>query len=88
MVFLKGDIEDFFDYTRKVLSDHVQISSTGGLEISYSGFSTISRCIERILMEHIELICSLESRLTFFSTCSIRIRSRNEDIVEKPVQLI
>ena len=39
-------------------------------------------------MEHIELIFSLESELTFLSICSIRNRSRKCDIVQKPPQLI
>ena len=30
-------------------------------------------------MEYIELICSLESKLTFISICSIQIRSLNGD---------
>ena len=34
----------------------------------------------KILMEHIEPICSLESQLSFGSICSIEIRSRNRDI--------
>ena len=38
-------------------------------------------------MKHIDWICSLESKLFFISICSIRTRSRNRDIVEKP-QLI
>ena len=33
----------------------------------------ISRFLERILMEHIEPICSLEYELSFVSICSIRI---------------
>ena len=41
--------------------------------------------LERILMEHIELICSLESKLTLMSICSIRIRSRKRDIIQKPI---
>ena len=38
-------------------------------------------------MEHIKPICSVQSKLSFISTCSVRIRSRNRDIVEK-LQLI
>ena len=49
---------------------------------SYS-FLMISRFLERILMEHIELICSLESELNYFSICSIRIPPKNGDIFEK-----
>ena len=33
-------------------------------------------------MEHIQPICSRESKLCFDYICSIRIRSRNEDIFE------
>ena len=46
------------------------------------GFSTISHFPDRILMEHIEPICSLEFELTLISICSIRIRSRKSDIFE------
>ena len=45
-----------------------------------SRFSSVSQFLERVLMEHIESICSLESKLTFMSICSIRIPSRNRDI--------
>ena len=34
------------------------------------------------------MICSLESKLFFIFICSIRIRSRKWDIVEKPLQHI
>ena len=37
-------------------------------------------------MEHIEQICSLESKLLVISTCSIRIHSRKWDTAEKPLQ--
>ena len=37
--------------------------------------------------EHIGKICSSESTLLFISICSVRIRSRKEDIFEKPLQL-
>ena len=40
------------------------------------GFSNLSNFLERILMEHIEQICSLESKLFFMSICFIRTRSR------------
>ena len=50
-------------------------------------FSKIFHLLERILMEDIEKICSLESTLLFISICSVRIRSRKEDIFEKPLQL-
>ena len=38
----------------------------------------------KILMEHIEMKKSLDSKLQIYSICSIRIRSRNWDIFEKP----
>ena len=38
-------------------------------------------------MEHIELVCSLEYELTLISTCSVRISSRNQVSLEKPLQL-
>ena len=38
-------------------------SITGRLEISFCGFSTISRVLERILMEHIEIKDSSDSKL-------------------------
>ena len=36
-------------------------------------------------MEHIEQVCSLEYKLLVMSICSIRIPSRDWDIVEKPL---
>ena len=48
----------------------------------------ISRFLEGILMEYIDMKCSLDSKLQIFSSCSIGIPSRNREIVEKPVQLI
>ena len=41
-----------------------------------SPFSQISRFLERILMEHIQMKNSLESQLQTDSICSIRIRSK------------
>ena len=38
--------------------------------------SRISPFLERILMEHIDSICSLDSELFFISICSVRIRHR------------
>ena len=52
------------------------------------GFSMISRFLERIPMEHIDMKSSLESKLRIGCICSIRILSRNWDIVKKPLQLI
>ena len=39
-------------------------------------------------MEHIDEICSYESKLFNISICSIRIRYRKRDIGEKPLQYI
>ena len=39
-------------------------------------FCQITPFLEGIRMEYIELICSLESKLSFMSICSIGIRSR------------
>ena len=39
-------------------------------------FSKISHFLERILMEHIDMKNSLDSKLQVYSMCSIRIRSR------------
>ena len=50
-------------------------------------FSKIAYFLERILMEHIEMVCSLEFELFFISICSIRIRSRKRDIFKIPHQL-
>ena len=41
----------------------------------------------KILMEHIDLFWSLESKVFFVSICSIGIISRKLDILEKPLQL-
>ena len=43
-------------------------------------FLMISRFTERILMEHIDSICSLDSQLCFDSICSVEILSRIRDI--------
>ena len=50
-------------------------------------FSKISRFLERILMEHIESICSMDCKLFSVFICSIRIRYRKRDIFEKLLQL-
>ena len=39
-------------------------------------FSIISELLERVLMEHIESIFNLESKLFFVSIFSVEIRSR------------
>ena len=44
-----------------------------------SGFLKIFRFLERILMEDIKLICSLDSNLLLNSICSIGSRSSNQD---------
>ena len=44
-------------------------------------FLEISRFLERILTEHMELKYSLDSKLQIDFKCSIRIRSRNRDMV-------
>ena len=51
-------------------------------------FSMISRFLEGILTEYKDMKCSLDSKLQIGYICSIRIRSRNWDIVEKPLQPI
>ena len=51
--------------------------------LGWSGFSKKSRILERILMEYIELICSLECGLTFISVCSLMIPSRKRIFVKK-----
>ena len=65
-----------------------RVLSTLELRICRSDLSTISRFLERFLIERIELVCSLECDLTFISICSVRIRSRKRDIFEKPLQHI
>ena len=47
-------------------------------------FLTISQLLKRVLMEHIELMCSLNSKPQVYSICSIRVCSREKDIFEKP----
>ena len=46
----------------------------------------ITHFLEQILMENIELVCSLGFELTLISICSIRNRSRKWDVFEKPLQ--
>ena len=57
------------------------------LSTFYNGFLWITHFIERIIMEHVELICSLESELTLTSICSIWIPSENRDILQKSLKL-
>ena len=56
-------------------------------DIGVNSFLKFSRILERILTENIELIFSLDSKLTLVSICSIRIRSGKRIIVEKLVTL-
>ena len=60
------------------------VNSEGKAFLVGVGFLTISLFLEWILTEDIERICSCEFKLHFRFICSIRIRSRNRDIVEKP----
>ena len=46
-------------------------------EMNFSGFSTISQPLERILMEYIDMKNSLDSELQIYSICSTRISSRS-----------
>ena len=70
---------------RKVRFDKVHLLHR--VWICFSSFLTIPNFLEQILMEHIELICSSESKISFISAHSVRIPSRNRDIFEKPQQL-
>ena len=42
-------------------------------------FSDISQVLDRVLIEYIEPICSLESELSFVPICSIRIPYRYQE---------
>ena len=64
-------------FTRYLISSGLKDGFLG------DGFSKISRFLERIQVEHIESKSSLESQLQICSICSIRIRSKNRDIVGK-----
>ena len=55
----------------------LQFAATG-YKVSLD-FSKITQFLDRILMEHIELICSLECELALLSLCPIRTFSRNRD---------
>ena len=48
-------------------------------------FFGISRFLERILMEYIDIKDSLDSKLQIHSIYCIRILSRNRDMIEKPM---
>ena len=59
------------------------IESFIGIPTKLHRFSMISRFLEGILMEHIDMKSTLDSKLQIDYICSIRIRTRNQDIVEK-----
>ena len=65
-----------FFWTRKTLYIGV---------LNCSGFSTISRLLETIRMEHIDKESSLDPKLQIGYICSVRIPSRNRDIIGKPM---
>ena len=56
-----------------------------GLELCSSCFLKISRFLKRILMKHIDMKNSLDSKLKFFSIRPFRLRPTNLDIVKKPL---
>ena len=66
----------FAQCSLRVISASVAVAC---LRTRFSGFSNF---LEQFLMEHIKSIYSLESKLFFICTCSIRIRSRTRDILE------
>ena len=55
---------------------------------SQFGLSKISQFLDRILMEHIESICNLESELLHEFVFFIKILTINRDIFEKSLKLI
>ena len=69
-----SEIKHFY----KVQGNYLKITqfTTDELELSCSGFLIITYFLERILMEHMGMKNSLESKLLINSICSIRIRSR------------
>ena len=69
---------------RKKIS--TRIKSYRRLELCCSFFSRISHFLERILMEHIDIKRSLDSKLQIYFVCFIRISTRKCYIVEKPEQ--
>ena len=48
----------------------------GWVRIELLGFSKISHFLGRVLIEHIDMKNSLDSKLQIYSICSIRTRSR------------
>ena len=58
------------------------------LELCSSNFLKITYSLEWVLMELVELICSLEFELAPISICSIRTRFRDRVIFEKSLQLM
>ena len=59
---------------------------TDGSELFYYDFSRISHFLERTLMEYVDIKNRLDSKLDIYCIYSIRIRSRKQDIFEKPQQ--
>ena len=59
-----------------------------GSKLAAQVLMTISRFLKRILLEYIDMKSSLDSELQICYICSIRIVSKNRDIIEKPLQLI
>ena len=57
-----------------------------GLKLDW--LSKISNFVERIQVEHIELICSLGFELTLKPICSIWNHSRKQDFFEKPTYFL
>ena len=70
------------EYTHSFLT----VTDAWELDILWSGFSTISHFLKRILPEHEKLICGLELKL-FMSFCSIRVHSREWENFKKTQKL-
>ena len=73
---------------RSAIKDVVSREYTVNLHKVSTSFSTISWFLEGILMQHVDMKLSLDSKLQIDFICSIGIRSRNRVIVAKPIQLI
>ena len=70
-----------------VMDNDVGINSKAAREkVLNLTLSKISRLLERIIVEAIDIKNSLDCKLQIYFICSIRIRSRKRDIVEKPLQ--
>ena len=61
---------DSFNFTS--MGNHSHRAS----KLAAPGFSMISRFLEGIPMEHIDMKYSLDSKLQIYSTCSLRICAR------------